>query len=95
MSNSHVNMPRAAKRPRGTKPKTGSRSAASMRKHREEMRRRGFKLVQIWVPDPDAPGFAEEMRRQSLAVANSPNEERHLRMLDEALDDLVKDPEWK
>jgi len=30
--------------------------------------------VQIWVPDIHAPGFAEEAHRQSLAVANSPQE---------------------
>jgi antidote-toxin recognition MazE-like antitoxin len=27
------------------------------------MRRRGFKLVQLWVPDPDAPGFRGAVRQ--------------------------------
>lgn len=65
------------------------------RKHRAEMRRRGFKMIHLWVPDPDAPGFAAEMRRQSLAAANDPAEQHHLEMLDDAADDLERDPEWK
>jgi hypothetical protein len=27
------------------------------------MRGRGFKLVQLWVPDPSAPGFREAVRK--------------------------------
>jgi Protein of unknown function (DUF3018) len=38
------------------------------------MRRRGLRPLEIWVPDPGAPGFTEEARRQSLAVANSHHE---------------------
>lgn len=37
--------------------------------HRAELRRRGLRPIQIWVPDARAPGFAEEARRQSLAIA--------------------------
>ena len=33
------------------------------------MRAAGLRPVQIWVPDTRAPGFAEEMRRQCLALA--------------------------
>ena len=36
--------------------------------HRAELRRRGLRPVQIWVPDTRAPGFAEEARRQSRLV---------------------------
>jgi hypothetical protein len=39
------------------------------------MRAQGMKLLQIWVPDTGAPGFAEECHRQSLALANSPHAE--------------------
>lgn len=28
--------------------------------------------IQIWVPDMRSPAFVKEARRQSLAVANSP-----------------------
>ena len=35
-----------------------------MRTYRQSLRQRGMKLLQLWVPDPAAPGYAEEMRRQ-------------------------------
>jgi hypothetical protein len=35
-----------------------------MRTYRENLRQRGWKHLQILVPDPRAPGYAEEMRRQ-------------------------------
>ena len=37
--------------------------------HRDRMRRRGFRLVQVWVPDVRSDEFAAEARRQSKAVA--------------------------
>lgn len=37
--------------------------------HRAELRRRGLRPVQIWVPDTRAPGFAAEARRQARLVA--------------------------
>lgn len=36
--------------------------------HRAELRKRGLRPIQIWVPDTRAPGFAEEARRQSRVV---------------------------
>jgi Protein of unknown function (DUF3018) len=35
-----------------------------MRTYRQNLRQRGMKLLQIWVPDPAAPGYAEAMQRQ-------------------------------
>ena len=46
----------------------------SVQRHREKMRSNGFRMLQIWVPDTTAPGFAEECRRQSLVVAADPSE---------------------
>ncbi len=37
--------------------------------HRAQLRARGLRPIQVWVPDTRAPGFAEEARRQSLLVA--------------------------
>lgn len=54
--------------------------------YRSRQRAAGFKSVQIWVPDPKAPGFAEECRRQSLIAANDPEEMRDLEMLAEIAD---------
>ena len=35
-----------------------------MRTYRQNLRQRGMKLLQLWVPDPAAPGYAEAMRHQ-------------------------------
>lgn len=49
-------------------------SREKVKAYRQRLRRQGLRPIQIWVPDVRAPGFAEEARRQSLAVANSPEE---------------------
>ena len=57
-----------------------------VRAHRERLRRQGLRPIQIWVPDVRAPGFRDEARRQSLAVATSPGEAQ-----DQAFIDAVSD----
>ncbi len=42
----------------------GSRVAA----YRTQLRARGLRPIQIWVPDTRAPGFAAEATRQSRLV---------------------------
>lgn len=42
-----------------------------VRKYRASQKRKGMKLLQIWVPDTKAPGFAKEMARQSKLIAAS------------------------
>ena len=46
------------------------------------MRARGFRPVQIWVPDTRAPNFADEARRQSRAVAASRHAEADQAFID-------------
>jgi hypothetical protein len=46
-----------------------SADASRRAAHRAEMRASGLRLIEIWVPDTSAPGFAEEARRQSLLIA--------------------------
>ena len=46
-----------------------SADASPSAAHRAEMRASGLRLIEIWVPDTSAPGFAQEARRQSLLVA--------------------------
>jgi hypothetical protein len=43
--------------------------------------RAGLKSLRIWVPEPKAPGFAEECCRQSLIVGDDPEDMRDLEML--------------
>ena len=53
------------------------RRAANRRKvqeHRQRLRAQGMRPIQIWVPDVHSAKFAEEARRQSLLVAQSPEE---------------------
>ncbi len=42
-----------------------------VRKRREVLRASGLRPVQLWVPDTRRPGFDQECRRQSLAVAQA------------------------
>ncbi|MBU3671379.1 MAG: DUF3018 family protein [Sinobacteraceae bacterium] len=57
-----------------------------VRKYREQQRKAGLKLVQIWVPDVDRRGFAAECRRQALLVRASSSERRVLRQLESIID---------
>ena len=42
--------------------------------HRDRLRAKGLRPIQIWVPDVRAPGFAGEARRQSRLAAESASE---------------------
>ena len=57
-----------------------------VREHRERLRARGLRPIQIWVPDVRAPAFRLEARLQSLAVAASPHA-----LEDQAFIDAVSD----
>lgn len=61
-------------------------SRDKVRAHRARMRAQGLRPIQFWVPDVNSPEFKAEARRQSLAVANSPNEHD-----DQAFIDAVSD----
>lgn len=39
--------------------------------HRRRMRQRGYRLVQVWVPDVRSAEFAREAHRQALAVRDT------------------------
>lgn len=42
-----------------------------MSEHRQRLRERGLRPVQIWVPDVRAPEFVAEAHRQAAAIAAS------------------------
>jgi hypothetical protein len=48
-----------------------STSRDKVRAHRDRLRQRGLRPVQIWVPDVRARSFTREARRQSRLVAAS------------------------
>ena len=47
---------------------------AALELGRSEASAQGMRPIQIWVPDVHAPEFAAEARRQSLLLAQSPEE---------------------
>jgi DNA-binding response OmpR family regulator len=53
---------------------TKSNSRDKVRAHRERLRRRGLRPIQIWVPDVRSRTFVREARRQARLVAASPFE---------------------
>ncbi len=58
-------------------------------KRRQALRAAGLRPVEIWVPDTRQPGFAEECRRQALAVAAADAADSQLgSFLDAAFADL-------
>ena len=57
-----------------------------VRAYRAELRRRGLRPIQLWVPDVDSPEFIAEARRQSLVIANSLHAEE-----DQAFIDAISD----
>jgi hypothetical protein len=46
-------------------------SKEKVRAHRERLRAKGLKPIQIWVPDVSSRSFKAMAHRQSLAVARS------------------------
>jgi L-alanine-DL-glutamate epimerase-like enolase superfamily enzyme len=102
-----------ARRPKAKRPtasrtsvKRAARSASGekVRAHRERMRKRGFRLLQLWVPDTRSKEFAERAHRASLAIANSASDAEDQAFLDSvswwnspearALEALEPDTPW-
>lgn len=52
----------------------GTRRKSSQQKvseHRQRLREKGLRPIQLWVPDVRTAAFKKEAHRQSLAVARS------------------------
>jgi len=49
-----------------------SSSADKVRRHRENKRREGMRLVQFWVPDTRTEAFKREARRQARLINEHP-----------------------
>lgn len=43
-------------------------------RYRSAKQARGMKLLRLWVPDPNAPGFREEAERQAALLRGAPEE---------------------
>lgn len=57
-----------------------------MAAYRARMRDQGLRLAQIWVPDTRSEEYKKEARRQSSLLANDPQEEEILELIEETMD---------
>lgn len=55
-------------------------------RYRATRRARGMRLLRVWVPDPDAPGFREEATRQARLLRGAPEERDALDFIADAAD---------
>jgi hypothetical protein len=53
---------------------TTKSSRDKVRAHRARMKKKGMRLMQMWVPDTRSEAFRRQAHRESLAIANSPHE---------------------
>jgi len=49
--------------------------AKRVQKHRDKMKAAGLKPVTIWVPDVNAPGYAEKVA-EAIAIVNASADEK-------------------
>jgi hypothetical protein len=59
-------------------------------RYRASRRASGMKLLRIWVPDPHAPGFAEEAERQAKLLRGAPEEQDALNFIEAFFDDIER-----
>ena len=55
-------------------PTTTRSSRDKVRAHRARMKKKGLRLIQIWLPDTRSRAFRRQARRDALAIANSPHD---------------------
>jgi hypothetical protein len=53
-------------------------------RYRASRRAKGMRLLRVWVPDPLAPGFPAEARRQAALLRGAPEEAEALDFIDQA-----------
>jgi Protein of unknown function (DUF3018) len=64
-------------------------------RYRASKRSQGLKLVRLWVPDPDAPGFRAEAERQAALLRGAPEEQEAMAFIETAAAELGIEPyDW-
>jgi len=64
-------------------------------RYRAAKKKQGLKLLRIWVPDVNAPGFAEEAARQAALLRGAPEEAEVLAFIEAATADGNLEPyDW-
>ena len=59
---------------------------SKFQRFRRKQAHEGMKLLRIWVPDPGAPGFAEEAKRQGELLRGRPEEQEALDFIEAAFE---------
>lgn len=62
-------------------------------RHRKKLREQGLRPIQVWVPDVNQPGFAEEVKRQIARAEAADHEDGTMEWLDAARADWWDDDE--
>ena len=55
-------------------------------RYRASQRASGMKLLRVWVPDPHAPAFRDEARRQAMVLREASEESDALAFIELATD---------
>lgn len=66
---------------------TATAGHKSVQRYRDKMQRAGLRLIQLWVPDTRARGFAAECHRQSVAAGKNKRAENRVMQWIEANED--------
>ena len=67
-------------------PTVTTKNLSKFQRFRKRLAAAGMKLLRVWVPDPKAPGFAEEAKRQGALLRGRPEEIEALRFIEAAGD---------
>ena len=59
---------------------------SKFQRYRASRRAGGMQLLRVWVPDPRAPGFRDEARRQASILRTAPEETDALGFIEAAAD---------
>jgi hypothetical protein len=61
-------------------------STKRVQKYRAKMKTAGLKRMTLWVPDVNAPGYREEIRRQCKLLKDDPQEQQILAEIEQWAD---------
>lgn len=77
-------------------PRASAQNAPSkFARYRASKKQRGLKLLRIWVPDVNAPGFAEEVARQAALINAAPDSGEVMDFIEAATVDVLGEPyDW-
>jgi hypothetical protein len=67
-------------------PKLSKKIEKQLLEENPDLRAQGLRPRVVWVPDTEAPGFEEELRRDFEAIRNSPGEKEILDWIEQVAD---------